>query len=154
ESANSTEASARPMAPPSITSAQSATGTNGSTFSYQITATNSPTSYAASGLPAGLILNTATGLISGTPTITGTSSVTISASNAGGTGSATLVITVLPTPPSITSGLTATGTNGSAFSYQITASNTPTSYAASGLPSGLTLNTSTGSISGTPTVTG
>ena len=45
-----------------------------------------------------------------------------------------------------------TGTVGSAFSYTILASNTPTSYALSigSLPTGLTLNTTTGAITGTP----
>src|SRR5258708_22631262 len=53
--------------------------------------------------------------------------------------------------PVITSGTTASGTVGSAFSYQITATNTPTSYGATGLAAGLAVNTSTGLISGTPT---
>ena len=113
-----------------INSALTATGTNGSTFSYQIAATNSPTSYGASGLPTGLSVNTSTGAITGTPSVTGTSSVTISAANGGGTGTATLVITLQPPAPVINSALTATGTNGSAFSYQITATNSPTSYGA------------------------
>ena len=39
---------------PVITSASSATGTTGKAFSYQITATNSPTSYGVQGLPGGL----------------------------------------------------------------------------------------------------
>ena len=73
-----------------------ATVTTGNAYSYQITATNSPTSYGASGLPAGLSVNTATGLISGTPTVPGTYNVTISASNAGGTGSASMTIIVQP----------------------------------------------------------
>jgi hypothetical protein len=47
--------------PPVITSASSATGAVNSSFTYQITATNSPISYAASGLPAGLSVNTSTG---------------------------------------------------------------------------------------------
>ena len=115
----------------------------------QITASNSPTSYNATGLPAGLSVNTGSGLISGTPTATGTTSATISAINASGTGSATLVITVLPTPPAITSALTSTGTNGSAFSYQIAGSNSPTSFNATGLPAGLNVNTASGLISGT-----
>lgn len=56
---------------------------------YQISATNSPTSYAiASGtLPAGLSLATATGIISGTPTAAGTPSVTVTATNGTGTSS-------------------------------------------------------------------
>src|SRR5258707_2593448 len=56
--------------------------------------------------------------------------------------------------PVITSGTTASGTVGSAFSYQITATNTPTSYGATGLAAGLAVNTSTGLISGTPTAAG
>jgi hypothetical protein len=79
---------------PVITSSTTATGTVGSAFSYQITATNSPTSYNATGLPAGLTVNTSTGAISGTPTAAGTSNVTISATNSGGTGTATLTLTV------------------------------------------------------------
>ena len=41
-----------------ITSATTASGTVGTAFSYQITATNSPTSYSATGLPGGLSVNT------------------------------------------------------------------------------------------------
>ena len=57
-------------------------------------------------------------------------------------------------PPAITSPLTASGTVGVAFSYQITASNNPTSFNATGLPAGLSVNTTTGLISGTPTAAG
>ena len=59
-----------------------------------IIASNSPTSYAASGLPPGLSVNTTSGLISGTPTTTGTYVVIIQASNGGGSGSASLALTV------------------------------------------------------------
>src|SRR5438477_8002068 len=136
--------------PPVISSPTTATGQVAVAFSYNITATNNPTSFNATGLPAGLTVNTSTGLISGTPTTAGTYTVTISATNAGGTGSATLTLTIKPAPPVITSSLTATGTVGAAFSYQIAASNSPTSFNATGLPSGLTVKTSTGLISGTP----
>lgn len=78
---------------PVITSALSAVGTIGAAFSYQISATNSPTSFNAAGLPAGLSVSTG-GLLSGTPTTAGTSSVAISASNASGTGSASLSLSV------------------------------------------------------------
>jgi len=139
---------------PVITSALTATATNGAAFSYLIAATNSPASYGASGLPAGLGVNTTSGLISGTTTATGTSSVVISATNASGTGSATLVLTVLPPHPVITSTLAATATNGAAFSYLIAATNSPSSYGASGLPAGLSVNTTSGLISGSTTATG
>ena len=81
---------------PVISSSLAHSGTVGSAFSYQITASGSPTSFGAAALPAGLILNSATGAITGTPTGAGTSNVTISATNSAGTGSATLVITVNP----------------------------------------------------------
>jgi len=139
---------------PVISSSTTVTGTVGTSFSYSITASNSPTSYAATGLPTGLSVNTSTGVISGTPTTAGTSIVTISGTNAGGTGSATLSITINPAKPVISSSTTASGTTGTAFSYTITASNSPTSYGATGLPAGLNVNTSTGVISGTPTTAG
>ncbi len=142
---------------PAITSATSANGTVGVPFSYQITASNNATSFGATGLPGGLTVNTATGLISGTPSASGNFSVALSATNSGGTGNATLLLTIAPAPippPVITSPSTADGTVGSAFSYQITASNNATSFGATGLPGGLTVNTATGLISGTPTVSG
>lgn len=57
--------------------------------------------------------------------------------------------TIVP-PPVINSPTTASGTVGVPFQYQITATNGPTSYGAAGLPLGLSVNTSTGLISGTP----
>ena len=80
--------------PPVITSELTLAGTETVPLSYQITATNNPTSFNATSLPAGLSVNTTTGLISGTPTTAGTYNVTISATNSAGTGSAILVITI------------------------------------------------------------
>ena len=139
---------------PVITSTLTASAVKGSPFSYQITATNNPTSFNATGLPAGVTVNTGTGLISGTPTASGSFSVAMSATNSGGTGTATLALAVNSPAPVITSALTATVSVGTAFSYQITASNNPTSFNAAGLPAGLTVNTGSGLISGTPTSVG
>jgi hypothetical protein len=139
---------------PAITSATTASGTAGGAFSYQIAATNSPTSYGATGLPGGLSINTTSGLISGTPSAAGTSTVTLTAMNSGGTGTATLTLTINSAAPVITSATTASGTAGSAFSYQITATNSPTNYGATGLPNGLNVNTTSGVISGTPSAAG
>ncbi len=80
---------------PVITSSDTASATVGMAFSYQITATNSPTSFAALGLPTGVTVDTVSGLISGTPTgVALTFSVTLSATNGGGTGSAPLTLTI------------------------------------------------------------
>ena len=90
------------VAAPAITSATSASAQAGISFSYQITATNTPTSYAASGLPAGLTVNATSGLVTGAPTVSGTFAVGLSATNAGGTGTAALTLTVAPALPSVT----------------------------------------------------
>ena len=77
-----------------ITSALTAAGTVGNSFTYNIVALNSPTSYAATPLPTGLSVSGTTGAITGTPTIAGTTGTTVSATNADGTATAQLTITI------------------------------------------------------------
>jgi non-reducing end alpha-L-arabinofuranosidase len=82
-----------------VTSPGNQTGTAGTATSLQVHASDSASgqtlSYTASGLPAGLAMNSGTGLISGTPTTAGTSTVTVSASDTtGATGSATFTWTI------------------------------------------------------------
>ena len=79
---------------PTIISPLTAGGLVGDPFSYQIVATQSPTSYASGALPAGLSLNTSSGLILGTPSVAGTFPVDITATNASGSDTETLVITI------------------------------------------------------------
>ena len=79
---------------PVISSSSSVIATTGNPFLFAITATGSPTSYSASGLPSGLSINPATGVISGTPTGTGTYTASISVTNANGTTVSSLTITI------------------------------------------------------------
>jgi PKD repeat protein len=79
---------------PVITSSNIASGTAGSAVTYTISATGTPTSYSATGLPPGLVLNASTGAITGTPTASGTYSVKITATNGAGSSSTTLTITI------------------------------------------------------------
>jgi len=151
---------APPLTVPAVNSNSSAQAQVGQSFTYAIIATNSPTSYAATGLPAGLTLNTTTGIISGVPSTTsGTTpfGIDLSATNGDGTGAVKrLSLTVDPAPatPVISSGATATARVGIAFTYNITATESPTSFVAENVPAGLAVNPTTGVISGTPLTPG
>ncbi|WP_165449374.1 putative Ig domain-containing protein [Krasilnikovia cinnamomea] len=132
--------------------------TTGMAVSLTAIATGGATPYAwsATGLPAGLTINTVTGAMTGTPTTAGTSTTKITVTDAAGaTNTATFTWTVanpltltnpgdqhatLDTPVS----LTVTATGGTA----------PYAWSAAGLPAGLTMNTTTGAITGTPTTGG
>ncbi|MBP5104143.1 beta strand repeat-containing protein [Pseudomonas protegens] len=96
-----------------------------------------------------------------TPTAgySGSDTFAYTATNASGTSSpATVTITVSPPTLSVTPTTLPNGTQGSAYSQTLSASGgtAPYSYAitAGALPAGLTLNTSTGVISGTPSASG
>ena len=82
-----------------VTNPGSQTSTAGTAASLQVKATDSAAgqtlTYSAAGLPAGLSISSSTGLISGTPTTQGTSTVTVTATDTtGAAGSATFTWTV------------------------------------------------------------
>jgi hypothetical protein len=145
---------------PFITSSDVVTHEMATAFSYQITA-SSPTailSYGATNLPNGLSVNTSTGLITGTPTTGSNDAIVVttarlSATNSAGTGYQDLIF-LLQQRPVITSSLASLKfASGFAISpYTITATKSPISFGASPLPSGLSINTNTGVISGTPVI--
>jgi len=142
---------------PVINSGISVSAQVGTGFTYQITATNSPSSFEVLGTPYWMSVNNQTGVISGVPSAPGSLTVQMVASNAGGDSSpVTLAIAVAPAAntPIVTSSQTASGQIGTSFTYQIAATGSPTSYLAKGLPPGLTLNAATGAISGTPSSSG
>lgn len=81
---------------PSITSPLSVSYLQREPINYRITATASPTSFSAAGLPNGITINTATGELSGRSLGAGTFTSTISARNVTGTTSATLTWSIAP----------------------------------------------------------
>ena len=66
---------------PVITSPGAAAGAASAPFSYQITTANPATSYAAVDLPAGLSIDTLSGEITGTPSVAGTFTASLTATN-------------------------------------------------------------------------
>ena len=148
----------------SVTNPGNQTSTVGTAVSLQIQASDSASgqtlTYSATGLPAGLSIASSTGLISGTPTTAGTSSVTVTATDpTGAHGSASFTWTVnVPNTVSVTNPGNQTSTVGTAVSLQIQASDSASgqtlTYSATGLPAGLSIASSTGLISGTPTTAG
>lgn len=140
---------------PGITSGSTTSGKQGSSFTYTIRASNSPTVFTAAGLPAGLNLNVTSGVISGVPIVSGVFAATVTASNQFGGDSRFLTLTISSAVPVITGEMIAVGTeNQSGFSYTIQANNSPTLFGASDLPLGLVLNSANGVISGTPLISG
>ena len=136
------------------------TGTVDAAFSQTFTKTGilGTVTWSETGaLPAGITLNSATGVLSGTPTVNGSFPITVKATDTNGcfgTSSYTLTIncqTITVTNPGVT-----TGTVDAPFSQTFTqtgAHGTATFTTASALPTGITLSTG-GVLSGTPTVKG
>src|SRR5580698_2625860 len=146
-----------------VTNPGSQAGTVGTAASLQIAATDSASgqtlTYSATGLPAGLSISSTTGLISGTPTTAGSSSVTVTATDTtGASGSASFTWTINPKATNtvtVTNPGSQAGTVGTAASLQIAATDSASgqtlTYSATGLPAGLSISSTTGLISGTPT---
>jgi LPXTG-motif cell wall-anchored protein len=143
-------------------STQTVSGSTGSAISATTAFTSSnftgAVSYAVTSgtLPAGLVISSSTGVVSGTPTTASTDTVTITATGAT-TGSATATVTFAIDQASISpTTQTVSGTAGTAIAA--TTAFTPTnitgavSYAVTSgsLPAGLVISSSTGVIGGTP----
>lgn len=131
------------------------------TLTNTVSGGTEPYTWSATGLPAGLSIDSGSGTVSGTPTAEGTSSVTITAKDsAGKSGSATFSWKVSKdggtTPLSLANPGFQTSTVGKPVSLQMSATGGSggNSWKATALPSGLIINARTGLISGTPTTFG
>jgi subtilase family serine protease len=95
---------AAPVYTVSVTNPGTRTGKVGTPLSIPVKGTDSggaPLSFAATGLPAGLRINPANGVISGTPTKAGASTVAVSAGDRfANRGSTRFAVTIAPAPPS------------------------------------------------------
>ncbi len=142
----------------------SLTGTAASSVTLSGTDTTSgqTLTYSATGLPAGESISSS-GVISGTPTAVGTGTVSVTAKDGNGAyATQSFVWTVSAGTNAhivtVTTPANQTSTVGAAASLQIgatdSASGQTLTYSATGLPAGLSINSSTGLISGTPTTGG
>jgi hypothetical protein len=143
-----------PSPGPSTFTSTAATGRTGRPFSFQVMTRGgtSSTRLTATGLPPGLTVGAATGLILGTPTSDGTFAVTLTATDGSVMTMSTLQLTFTsdPTFPVIVSPNAASLIPGQFFSYTI-ATDAPgaTNFTYFGtLPTGLTFDAATGTISG------
>ncbi|MBD1208466.1 MAG: putative Ig domain-containing protein, partial [Ignavibacteria bacterium] len=139
------------------------TGTVGIGYSYTFIAVGSPTptySLESGTLPSGVSLDSVTGIISGTPTATGSYSFTVRANNSEGfiiSSPLTITVNQAPSVFSAQTPPTYTVINTAYTPYTFVANGTPTprySLASGTLPTGLSLDPVSGTLSGTPTATG
>jgi len=153
-----------PAIPPlSITTTSLPVAVVGTAYSQTIAATGGvpPYTWAVTGgaLPAGISLDPSTGQLSGTPSKPGTSGFTVQVTDSRGTRAiASLGIPIAPPPLNITNPPPSPATVGSPYSAALTGTGgiPPYSWAitAGSLPGGISLNGSTGAISGSPTQRG
>jgi len=159
--ASAASAPVTPNNSPSLNFPAPPSGEVGVAYSNQLTVTGgtSPFTWSVSAgtLPPGLTLNASTGLLSGTPTAAGSSTFTVrvvDASTQSATQSVTLVIAAAPA----LSFAPAAGEVNVAYSQQPvrTGGTAPFAWAvtAGSLPAGLSINASTGLVSGSPTAAG
>ena len=148
-------------------------GIVGGAYNYQIPAAPNVDvdSYASTALPAGLSLNSQTGVISGVPSVSGTKSLTFTITNGSGTKTATNPINILPFPTAIAGdyngpiarGAALNGELGGTFSMKITTtgaisgsivsgSSAARAFTSSNATLSLPINPSTGALTSDPKV--
>ncbi|GAA4608998.1 hypothetical protein GCM10023107_89430 [Actinoplanes octamycinicus] len=145
-------------APLAVDNPGAQTGTTGTAVAKTVTAKGGagPYTWAATGLPAGLMINVQTGVVSGTPTTAGSTSASVTVTDAAGRTSSTTFTWAVVARLQATNPGTQNATTGEAVSKTLAATGGTGSYtwAATGLPAGLMINAQTGAVTGTPTTAG
>jgi len=141
---------------PTFTSAESTTFTEGAAGSFTVSAIGTPVPSAieeVGALPTGVEFDSATGVLSGTPTQEGVFHIVFTAANGVTLTVQSFTLTV-DAPAKITSADSATFTYGAAGSFTVSASGTPSPFIEEwgNLPEGVTY--ADGVLSGTPTQIG
>ncbi|GEM_PF-745316 len=157
------------VTPPTITSPSLLEATVGAPFNHTLQATGGTTPYnwaiASGALPSGLTLNGATGVIAGSPTTAGSSTFTVQLRDAqerNAQRAITITVTTPAPPPipplDITTASLPGVTINTSYNAQLAATGGSSPYtwaiASGALPNGLTLNATSGSITGTATTPG
>jgi hypothetical protein len=149
-----------------VTNPGTQTGTVGTAQTLQVQASDSATgktfTYSATDLPLGLSISSSTGAITGSPTMAGSYTTTVTVGDGSGASSVNFDWTIGATGTgdtvTVTNPGTQAGTVGTAASLQVKATDSASgqtlTYAASGLPAGLSISSTTGLVSGTPTTAG
>jgi len=139
-----------------ITSPRDVNAYIGQPFVYQITADNVPTSFSVTGLSAelGSVLNKSTGAIIGVPKKLGTYHLIVKATGNRRTAQAAVTIVITKMPVSFTNPGSAEGSVGQLFTFQVSAPIASAEYTATGLPVGVTIDKTLGTISGKPLLGG
>ncbi|HKP11731.1 MAG TPA: putative Ig domain-containing protein, partial [Blastocatellia bacterium] len=149
--------------PLDLMTAQMGAGQQGVAYTQQLAAAGGKPPYAWSiatgALPAGLALNPTSGAVSGTPSVSGTFNVTVAVTDAESRRVSKAFALVVNAPQlTLQVATLLDALMGQSFSYQPAAAGGRQPYTWSvtsgALPAGLTLNASTGLISGTPTAAG
>ncbi|GAA0488275.1 hypothetical protein Ade02nite_81400 [Paractinoplanes deccanensis] len=143
---------------PVVAGPTAVTSNGGTTVSQAFTATlgTTPYTWTATGLPPGLTIGSGTGTVTGKPTTAGTFAATITATDkvgAVGTHAVTWTVPALAvtfTPPAAKAKTAITSTSATATGGVIAYKN----WTATGLPSGVTINATSGQVSGTPGAAG
>jgi hypothetical protein len=142
--------------PAVITSVNSASFTVGSVGSFTVAATGfpAPTRSEAGALPSGVTFNSATGVLGGTPAsgTSGSYPITFTAHNGVGLDASQSFTLTVTQPAAFSSANNASFVVGSVGSFTVTSTGSPapTLSESGALPSGVTFNSATGVLGGTP----